>query len=306
MSPKTSRPDAAVVGAFAVVYLVWGSTYLGIRVMVGHLPPFLSAGVRFVFAGSLMLAYARWKRYRLPSTFAELRIIGLVSVVMLVGANGLVTWSEQWIESNQAALIVATSALWIAWLGTLGGQGQPVSFLTYAGLFLGVGGVALLVGQGLKLGNAPWFSYASLLISPFLWALGSIVSKRRPIACAPLSNAAIQTLIAGAIMSSLGLARGEAARWTWEPSSLWALVYLALFGTCIAYGCFLWLVHQVTPAQLGTYAYVNPAVAVLLGGWLLDEKLSTMQIAGTLIILGSVVIVTWASSRARLRVETTK
>jgi len=294
------------MGAFAVVYLVWGSTYLGIRVMVEHLPPFLSAGVRFLLAGTLMLGYVRWKQYRLPSTLKEFRSIAMVSAIMLVGANGLVTWSEQWVESNQAALIVATSALWIAWLGTIGAQGEAVSFKTYTGLMFGVGGVALLVGEGIELGHAPWFAYAALLVSPFLWALGSIVSKRRPIACAPFANAAAQTIVAGVILTTFGLLSGESARWAWEARSMWALAYLAVFGTCIAFGCFFWLVHQVTPAQLGTYAYVNPAIAVLLGGWLLDETLSTMQIAGTIVILGSVVIVSWTSSRSEIRAVLTK
>ena len=248
-----------------------------------------------------MLLYARWKRYRLPATISELRSIVVVSITMLVGANGLVTWSEQWVESSQAALIVATAALWIAWLGSLGPQGEPVTWPTYSGLILGVGGVALLVSQGIELGHAPWFAYAALLVSPFLWALGSIVSKRRPVACAPFANAATQVLVAGVVMTTIGLAIGDAERWTWAPNSLLALLYLTIFGTCIAYGCFFWLVHQVTPAQLGTYAYVNPAVAVLLGSWLLDEKLSATQNAGTCIILASVVVVSWASSRSRLR-----
>lgn len=306
LNQTSSRSDFAVFSAFSVVYLVWGSTYLGIRLMIEHLPPFLSAGVRFLLAGVLMLIYARWKRYRLPSTVSELRSIVIVSIAMLVGANGLVTWSEQWVESSQAALIVATSALWIAWLGTLGPQGQVVSAVTYGGLVIGVGGVALLVGEGLHLGNAPWFAYVGLLVSPFLWAWGSIVSKRRPIACAPFANAAVQTLVAGLILSTIGIAGGEGERWSWEPSSLGALLYLTVFGTCIAYGCFFWLVHQVTPAQLGTYAYVNPAVAVLLGGWLLEEKLSTLKIAGTFIILGSVLIVSWGSSRSNARAVPTR
>jgi len=291
--------DPRIAMAFAVVYIVWGSTYLGIRLMVEHLPPFLSAGVRFLIAGTLMLGYARWKGYRMPATLAEWRWLALVSVMMLVGANGLVTWSEQWVESNQAALIVATSALWIAWLGTLGSQGQAVSRTTYAGLLVGFCGVIVLVGEGIQLGHAPWFAYAALLFSPLLWALGSIVSKRRPLACNPFCSATAQTIVAGIVMTTGGLAAGEADRWSWEPSALYAMAYLIVFGTCIAYACFFWLVHQVTPAQLGTYAYVNPAVAVLLGGWLLDEKLSPMQIAGTLIILGSVIAVSWFASRAR-------
>ena len=223
-SNTSARLDPRIIAAFAVVYLVWGSTYLAIRMMVEHLPPFLSAGIRFLIAGALMLGFARVKGYRMPATVAEWRWLALVSVMMLVGANGLVTWSEQWVESNQAALIVATSALWIAWLGTLGSHGQAVSRLTYGGLFVGFGGVVVLVGEGLQLGHAPWFAYAALLLSPFLWALGSIVSKRRPVACNPFASATAQTLVAGVVMTSGGLAAGEAARWTWEPSALIAMV----------------------------------------------------------------------------------
>jgi drug/metabolite transporter (DMT)-like permease len=291
--------DLRIAMAFTVIYLVWGSTYLGIRLMVEHLPPFLSAGMRFLIAGMLMLAYARWKRYRMPATLAEWRWLALISVMMLVGANGLVTWSEQWVESNQAALIVATSALWIAWLGTLGAQGQALSRTTYTGLLVGFVGVIVLVGDGIKLGHAPWSAYAALMLSPLLWALGSIISKRRPLACNPFCSATAQTIVAGVVMTTGGLGAGEAEHWSWEPSAFYAMAYLIVFGTCIAYACFFWLVHQVTPAQLGTYAYVNPAVAVLLGGWLLDEKLSPMQIAGTLIILGSVIVVSWFASRGR-------
>lgn len=290
------------MAAFAVIYIVWGSTYLGIRVMVEHLPPFLSAGVRFLLAGALMLAYARWKRYRMPSTAAEWRWIALISAIMLVGANGLVTWSEQWVESNQAALVIATSALWLAGLGALGDQGEAVSRTALAALLLGFGGVALLIGDGLNAGRAPWFAYAGLLVAPFLWALGSIVSRRRPIACTPFASATAQVIVAGVWMSAIGLASGESGRWSWEPRSLWALAYLVLFGTCIAYGCFFWLVHQVSPTRLGTYAYVNPAVAVLLGSWFLDEHLGPAQLAGTLVILASVVLVNWSTARpSRLR-----
>lgn len=291
--------DSKVLAAFAVVYLVWGSTYLAIRVMVESLPPILSAGVRFLIAGALMFAYASGKGHRLPTRRADWITIGLTGLMMLVGANGLVTWSEQWVDSNQAALIVATSALWIAWLGTLGRAGESIAVWAWAGLLLGLGGVVVLVGEGLQLGHAPWFAYLALQISPLLWALGSVLSKRRPTQSSPLMSATLQTLIAGVVMTVLGLADGEAARWSWEPRALIALAYLIVFGTCLAYACFFWLVHEVTPAQLGTYAYVNPAVAVLLGAWLLDERLSAVQIAGTFIILASVVIVTLASSARR-------
>jgi drug/metabolite transporter (DMT)-like permease len=291
--------DPRIVAAFATVYLVWGSTYLAIRVVVAGLPPFLSAGLRFLVAGALMLAWAWWRGHRLPTSRRDLLTLALTGTMMLAGANGLVTWAEQWVESNQAALIVATSALWLAWLGTMGTQGQGLSGWTIAGLLSGFLGVAVLVGDGLRFAHAPWTAYAGLQASAFLWSLGSIISKRRPAACAPAMSAALQTLFAALVLGALGLLRGEAEAWTWEPRPLLALAYLVVFGSCIAYGCFFWLVHEVTPAQLGTYAYVNPAVAVLLGWWLLDEHLTGMQIAGTLIILGSVVLVTLTSSPTR-------
>lgn len=293
--------DPRLLAAFAVVYVVWGSTYLAIRVVVESLPPLLSAGVRFAIAGLLMLAWGLWRGHRLPGSRRDLVTLAITGTMMLVGANGIVTWAEQWVESNQAALIVATSALWLAWMGTMGAQGQSLSRITILGLLGGLVGVAVLVGDGLRLSGAPWTAYAGLQVSAFLWAAGSIVSKRRPAQCAPIMAAAVQTLVAAVILTTLGLSLGEAARWVWEARPLLALAYLIVFGSCIAYGCFFWLVQQVTPAQLGTYAYVNPAVAVLLGWWLLDESLTSMQIAGTLIILVSVVAVTLTSTLRRSR-----
>lgn len=287
-----------VGAAFATVYLVWGSTYLAIRIGVENLPPILFAGVRFLLAAPIMLAYAWLRGARLPTDRRDWLVIALTALMMLVGANGLVTWSEQWVESNQAALIVATSALWMAWFGTWGSHGERFSAMTLAGLLLGFLGVAMLVGSGLRLQLAPWSAYGALLLSPVLWAGGSVVARRNALGCSPLMAAALQMLITGIVMTSLGLLAGELPRWQPTTESLAALVYLAIFGSCIAYGAYYWLVHEVTPAQLGTYAYVNPAIAVLLGWWLLDEAMRLPQILGTLVILAGVALVTAASRRA--------
>lgn len=293
----TPSHTAKILAAFATVYLVWGSTYLGIRIGVQALPPALFAGVRFVLAGILMLLYAFARGARLPVAARDWRNIAITSVLMLVGANGLVTWSEQWIESNQAALIVATSALWLAWMGTWGPQGERLSPMTLAGLGLGFGGVAVLVQSGLSLRAGPALAYIGLALSPVLWAAGTVWSRRAPVACPPAMTAALQTLIAGLVLSVLGIALGEPARWTWDRDALLALAYLVLFGSCLAYGAYFWLVHQVPPARLGTYAYVNPAVAVVLGWWLLDEHLNNTQALGTAIILAGVLLVTWAARK---------
>ena len=284
-----------VLLAFGTVYLVWGSTYLAIRIGVAQLPPALFAGVRFLVAGVLMLAYARLRGGGLPSSATDWRNIAVTSLLMLVGANGIVTWGEQWIESNQAALLVATSALWLAGLGTLGPSGERLNGLTVVGLLLGFGGVAVLVSSGLHRQAAPVLAYAGISLSPLLWAAGSIWARRFPVAATPIMTAALQTLIAGVVMTGLGLVCGEAARWHPDARSLMALAFLIVFGSCIAYGAYFWLVHEVTPARLGTYAYVNPAVAVLLGWWVLGEHLNRTQVLGTIVILAGVVIVTFAS-----------
>lgn len=286
-----------IILAFATVYLVWGSTYLAIRIAVLDLPPVLFAGVRFDIAGLIMLAYARAKGSKLPASAREWRSIAIAAVLLLVAANGLVTWSEQWVVSNQAALMVASSALWMAGLGTLGARGEPLRRLTLAGLLLGFAGVAVLVGDGLGHRLAPPLAYAALIVAPMLWAAGSIHSRRNPVSCSPLMSAALQMCITGVIMTLLGLALGDLPRWNWQPAAIAALGYLIVFGSCIGYGAYIWLVHQVTPASLGTYAYVNPAVAVLLGWLLLDEALGAMQVGGTAIILVGVVLVTWSASR---------
>ncbi|MGH8442862.1 MAG: EamA family transporter [Nevskiaceae bacterium] len=297
----TPSRTAQIAIAFAIVYLVWGSTYLAIRVGVQHLPPWLFAGTRFIAAGILMLAYAFLRGARLPASRRDWLNIAVTSLLMLVAGNGLVTWSEQWVESNQAALIVATSALWIAWLGTFGAHGERLNRLTLVGLGLGFGGVAVLVQSGVTRQLAPVAAYAALSLAPLTWAAGSVWSRRAPVSCPPVMTAALQMLIAGAVMSAAGLALGETARWQNTPEGLFALVYLVLFGSCLAYGAYLWLVHEVPPARLGTYAYVNPAVAVVLGWWLLDEHLDATQVTGTIIILAGVLLVTWASRKPAVK-----
>ena len=296
MTPSRTLQVAA---AFAVVYLVWGSTYLAIRIGVQALPAVLFAGVRFLLAGVLMLAYAVVRGARLPGSRRDYLNVAVTGLLMLVGANGSVTWSEQWIQSNHAALIVATSALWLAWIGTWGARGERLGALTVTGLALGFAGVAVLVGSGLSHHAGPPLAYAALALSPVMWAGGSVWSRRAPVSCPPAMTAALQMLVAGVVLTAAGLALGEQARWSWDGRALSALVYLALFGSCLAYGAYIWLVHEVPPAQLGTYAYVNPAVAVVLGWWLLDERLDASQVAGTAIILSGVVLVTWAGRRPR-------
>lgn len=297
MSSPSKPALLRIVLALATVYIVWGSTYLAIRFGVEVTPPYLFASLRFLAAGTILLAVAKGLGHRLPSSLADWQVIAVTGTLLLAGANGLVTWSEQWVASNLAALMVATCALWMAGFGTLGAQGERLSALTWVGLLIGFAGVAVLVGDGLLKHAAPEGAYIALAVAPILWALGSIYGRRRPLQCAPLMTAALQMLLAGVLMMGIGLISGEQHRWRWTQQSWWAWAYLTLFGSCLAYGAYYWLVHHVTPALLGTYAYVNPAIAVLLGAWLGNEQLSRPQGIGTAVILAGVVAVTLGQRR---------
>lgn len=279
--------------AFAAVYLVWGSTYLAIRVGVQELPPALFAGTRFFASGALLVIYARLLGRPWPRDFFEWKTIVIVGIFLLIGGNGLVVWGSQWIASNQMALIVATVALWIAGLGALGAQGDRLPRQAAAGLFIGLLGVTLLLRPTADFSAETLWGQAAALGAALFWAIGTIYGKRKRPKTPPLMAAGWQSLSAGGLLCILGLALGETGSWNWSWKAGIVLVYLTVFGA-VAYAAFAWLVHEVKPAALGTYAYVNPAIAVVLGWWLLDERFDTVQIAGMLTILAGVVLVSTA------------
>lgn len=288
---QSPPPRWQIVSAFAIVYVVWGSTYLAIRIGVMELPPALFAGARFLVAGLLLLAYARMRGLPFPDNYSDAARIVATGIVLLVFSNGLLVWGEQWVASNQAALIVATTALWIAAFGALGKHGEAVSTRSRLGLFIGFGGtVLLLLPQGGIAWNYLW-AQAGILAGSMFWAAGSMYAKRHASSTPLLMVTALQMLTAGIVFFILGLVFNEVPRWQWDPAALWALAYLIVFGT-LAYAAYVWLLHNVSPAALGTYAYVNPIVAVLLGWWWLDEALGKTEILGTLVILAGVMLVT--------------
>lgn len=302
MGPITKPHDATwrwkVIVSFSAVYIIWGSTYLAIRVGVQQLPPALFAGTRFMVAGTLLVLYARWRGQKFPTHWHEWRTTAITGLFMLVGANGLLVWGEQWVPSNQAALIVATTALWLAGFGTLGSHGQKLAPRATLGLAVGFFGAAMLLLPDTGFTPVhPWAQLAILTASP-AWAAGSMYAKRSRLATPPLMVAALQSLFAGIVFCGFGLSAGEAARWSWSPPAMAALAYLIVFGSCFAYAAYIWLLHEVSPAALGTYAYINPLVAVALGWLLLQETLSAKQLAGTVVILLGVMLVSISRPKA--------
>jgi drug/metabolite transporter (DMT)-like permease len=293
----TARRSTAVV-AFAALYIIWGSTYAVIRVGVAELPPALFVGVRLVIAGVLMALYARVAGgQRLPWTRREWRIVIVSGLSMLGTANGLVAWSEQWLPSGQAALLVATAALWLAGFGTLGRRGHKLDLRTLAGLAIGFAGTAMLLWpeRGFTFQNLG--AQLGILFGALSWSAGSIYIKRQQPQTPPLMSAGLQSFTAGVFLSLIGLAAGESSRWVWTVSSLWALAYLILFGSCMGYAAYIWLLHHVRPAALGTYAYVNPAVAVIIGWVFLGEILTPIEAVSMVVILAGVALVTLGGTK---------
>jgi drug/metabolite transporter (DMT)-like permease len=292
MALATNRPPVlGILAAFAAVYLVWGSTYLAIRIAVHDVPPGLLAGIRFVIAGIVLGAAAKWRGQSVPRGWQEWRVILVMAVALIVVGNGFVTWAEQWVPSNQAALLIATSALWTAWFGTMGERGTPLNRGAKLGLATGLLGAGLLVWPKENTVPAEAWALAAILFSAVAWSAGMIYGRAADISVRPLMLAAVQMLVGGSILTLWGVLDGQPARAEWTVAGVGGLLYLTVFGSCIAYGSYIWLIRQTTPARLATIAYVNPAIATVLGWWLLDEALRGIQLAGMAVIIIGVALV---------------
>lgn len=279
--------------AWLVVCVVWGSTYLFIRVGVEHLPPFLFAGVRFLIAGALLGAFALRKPENRPQSPAEWRTLGITGLLFFAGGNGLVVWAEQFVDSGAASVFVVTVAIWAAMFDMLvpGGTTRFTTRLV-AGLLAGLIGSVLLVGvTPAELLAADLRGPVALLIASASWAYGSVLAKRRPVKVSPWSAAAVQMLAGGAGLTFTGLVLGEAARWSGSPAGYGALAYLITFGSIIGFTAYVYALRHMSPTAVGTYAYVNPIVAVLLGSLVLDEVITGRMLAAMALMLGGVLLI---------------
>jgi drug/metabolite transporter (DMT)-like permease len=293
---QRSGPRGLILAAFAAIYLIWGSTYLAIRFAVETLPPLLMGGVRFLIAGLILYASLRLSGTAAP-TPSNWRDAVIASVFLLGIGNGGVNWAEQQIPSGLAALIIAGTPVWFALFDWLRPNGTRPSWRTVIGIAVGFGGVAMLVGwRTSSASNASVSGIAMLLLASMAWALGSIYAKHTPQPASPLMSAAQQMIGGSVVLLVTGFLLGEAAGFDSgkvAARSAWALVYLTLVGSLIAFTAYAWLLKHTTPARLSTYAYVNPVVAVFLGWALAGEALTPrMLVAATVIVLGVVIITT--------------
>jgi len=297
-----------VVLAFALVYVFWGSTYLGIRIAVGRIPPILMAGVRFLIAGGLMLGFCALTGRRITLGRDELWRLAVIGVLLLSIANAILAWAELSVPTGLAALIVAITPIWFLIIdGWILGAGERVGGSGIAGIALGAAGMIVLLWPKLTtshpLGWWELLAAFSLLVSSFSWAFGSVLARRWDVKVDPLVGSGWQMAIAGAVNVAAGLALGNGRRAVWDARGLGAILYLVVFGSWVGYSAYVWLLRHVPTAKVATYAYVNPIVAVLLGWLFLDESIDRFILLGTAIILPAVALVSKAETTPRAVAE---
>jgi drug/metabolite transporter (DMT)-like permease len=292
MSAESSH-RAKLIVCFATVYLVWGSTYMVASIGVHALPPFLFGGIRFVTAGILLglTALALGRRFELDRTeWKHMFIVALGNVFI---ANGCTNWAMQYVASNQTAILNASAALWIALLATRGRRAHALDRRTLIGLVIGFAGAALIIWPRGSFETNHFGMQLLILVAVFGWSASTVYIRNVHSKLDVLSFTAIQMFVGGIMLTVLGFATGEAADWTWSKPGIIAMVYLTIASSCLAYTAFAWLAKNTTPALVGTYSYVNPAIAALFGWWFLNEKLGGNQIAGMAVLFVGVALVSW-------------
>jgi drug/metabolite transporter (DMT)-like permease len=292
------RTKAQTLLAFAIIYFVWGSTFLAIRIGVHEVPPFLYAAMRFAAAGLALYIWMLAKGERSP-TAREWASATLLALLIFVGDYGLLFWAEQRVPSGVAAVMLATIPAFMALCEIVLLRTQRLTVSLALALTIGMCGVAVLVSRSLNLGGAPVdrAGAVALIIGAINWSVASALSRKLPLPSSKVMSSGAQ-MLAGGVLLALGAAlRGEFKGF--DPRAVstgaWlALLYLIVAGSIVGFTAYVWLLHHESPTKVGTYAYVNPVVAVLLGYFAGGEALGARTVVGSLCVLASVVMITTA------------
>jgi drug/metabolite transporter (DMT)-like permease len=295
--PHADRPAAWKLGlAFAVIYLVWGSTFLAIRIGVAEMPPFLMAGMRFLAAGAALVAWRAARGTPLP-TAPQWQAAALLAVLIFVVNYGLVFWAEQRVNSGMTAIIMATIPAFTAISEILILGTQRMTARLAAALLVGALGVVVLTSRSLGLGGevVDTVGAGALIVGAIGWSVASALAKKVKLPASKMMSSGAQMLVGGVMLLLAAALLGEFRGF--EPAAVstgaWlALLYLIVPGSIIAFTAYVWLIHHESPTRVGTYAYVNPLVAVLLGYAVADEGLGARTIVGSLCVLVSVIVIT--------------
>jgi drug/metabolite transporter (DMT)-like permease len=305
---RASRPSGAftpgnhrvkVIIAFALVYIFWGSTYLAIRITSAEgIPPLVMCALRFLIAGPIMLAACAAMGRTVRISAGEAVRLAVVGLLLLVGGNGTLAWAEQYVPTGFAALIIAVTPIWFLVLETFVFEGDRMSRRGVLGLALGVCGMAILMWPKLiyrdTLGPMQLIGAVSLLFSSLSWAVGSVLSRQWKMKVDPLVATGWEMLFASLGHSLLLLITGQYHRAVFNRKGVLAVLYLVVFGSWVGYTAYVWLLKHVPTPKVGTYAYVNPIVAVILGMIVLREPFDHFMLAGTIVITGAVALITTA------------
>ena len=286
----------ALLGAFAVIYLVWGSTFLGIRVAVETLPPFSMGAVRFLIAGGILLALS--SRVRPRPTLLQWRNAAVVGAFFFLGNHGLMNHAARFIPSSLACLIIATEVPIIAVLSSVLLPGRPLTRRGLFGAALGIVGVlCLFAGQGGGEGATHLFACAAVVGASLCWSFGAVLSQRLQFPPDAILRAGMQMFCGGVMLTAASLISGEPAAVrdaAFSGRSVFALGYLIVFGSVLAFACYAWLLKKVRADAVATHVFVNPLVAVAVGAWLGGEHLQRAHLVSGLFILASVFVITLA------------
>jgi drug/metabolite transporter (DMT)-like permease len=298
------REKIFAYGSWIAVCFFWGTTYLGIRIGLETLPPALLAAMRFFAAGTVLFVVMRASGARLPRgrEWVDQAVIGLL---LLGVGNGIVVWSEQWLPSGLAALMIATSPFWVTGMERAFKDGAPVTARIVTGLLIGFSGMVILVWPSLFGSQVNIYFVLGIIaiqIGCFAWTGGSIYAKHHPSDLKPMMSAAIQMLIAGVALGLLGTVAGEWPRVHFSARSLGALIYLIVFGSLVAYSAYLYAIQKLPLSLVTMYSYINPVIAVVLGWALLAEPLGWRVALATAIILGGVALVKTPPRKSRKKV----
>jgi drug/metabolite transporter (DMT)-like permease len=303
MEANTHRPAWKTLLAFGIIYFVWGSTFLAIRVGVREVPPFLLAGMRFLIAGLVLFGWTAARRERLPSG-RQWASVSLLALLIFGLDYGLLFWAEQRVPSGLAAVMLAMIPAFMALSEIVFLKTQRLTVRLGVALLIGLGGVAVLASHSLDLGGEPidTLGAAALIFASINWSIASALSRKLPLPTSKVMSSGTQMLIGGVFLFLASAALGEFR--DFHPSAVsrgaWlSLLYLIVAGSIIGFTAYVWLLHHESPTKVGTYAYVNPLVAVLIGYFLGGEALGLRTILGTLFVLISVVVITTTPAKKK-------
>ncbi|GBD88206.1 putative inner membrane transporter YedA [bacterium BMS3Abin03] len=274
--------------AWIAICIIWGTTYLAIRIGVTDLPPMLFAGLRWIAAGTILIVIQRALGNQFPAK-NEIKHLAIVGIALLGIANGLVVVAEQWLPSGLTALLITTLPFWMVGFESFLPKGPKFNAVIISGLIIGLSGVFLIFGKDFEnwIRGDYLFGVLALMGAVISWSLGSIYSKYKKLNVHLMMGASVQMLIAGALQTSLGLILGEYNNFHLTQNGFYAIAYLIIFGSIFGYVSYIYAIHHLPLSLVSTYAYINPVIALILGWYFLDENLSTnILFAAGLIFIG--------------------